>query len=33
MPAHTTVTIYSPFFHRDDRRVPFGHEFVPDVWL
>ena len=33
MPAGTAVTIFAPFFHRDERRVPFAHRFAPDVWL
>jgi cytochrome P450 len=33
MPACTTVTIYAPFFHRDERRVPFANRFAPEVWL
>lgn len=33
MPAPTTVLIYAPYFHRDDRRVPFADRFAPEVWL
>ena len=33
MPAPTTVLIYAPYFHRDERRVPFADRFEPDVWL
>jgi cytochrome P450 len=33
MPAHTSVLIYAPFFHRDETRLPYAHTFFPDVWL
>lgn len=32
MPANTSVTLYAPFFHRDDRRFPFADRFHPDLW-
>jgi cytochrome P450 len=32
-PAHTSILIYAPFFHRDESRVPFAHAFHPDVWI
>ncbi len=33
MPAHTSILIYAPYFHRDETRVPFAHAFHPDVWI
>jgi cytochrome P450 len=33
MPPHTGVIIYTPFFHRDDRKLPFAHRFSPRIWL
>jgi hypothetical protein len=33
MPAHTSILIYAPYFHRDETRVPFAHHFHPDVWI
>lgn len=32
MPAGTTVLIFAPFFHRDDRNLDFAHSFRPDIW-
>jgi cytochrome P450 len=32
MPAGTTLAIFAPYFHRDDRRVPFSDRFAPQVW-
>ncbi len=33
LPAHATIMIFAPFFHRDDERIDFAHRFTPDVWL
>jgi cytochrome P450 len=33
MPAGTGILIFAPFFHRDDRRLPYAHRFEPDLWL
>jgi cytochrome P450 len=33
MPAHTGILIFTPFFHRDDARLPYAHRFSPDVWM
>lgn len=33
MPAGTGLLIFAPFFHRDDRRMPFADRFAPEVWL
>jgi cytochrome P450 len=33
IPADTTLIIFAPFFHRDDRRLPFAHRFEPEVFL
>ena len=32
LPAHTGVILFTPFFHRDDERLPFAHRFSPDIW-
>ena len=29
----TGIIMYTPFFHRDDRRLPFAHRFAPQVWF
>jgi cytochrome P450 len=31
--AGTGILIYAPFFHRDDRRLPYADRFTPDLWL
>lgn len=33
MPADTGILIYTPFFHRDDRHLPYAHTFTPGIWL
>jgi cytochrome P450 len=33
LPAGAGLVIFAPFFHRDDERLPFAHQFAPDVWL
>jgi cytochrome P450 len=33
LPAHTAVTIFTPFFHRDDERLPQANYFSPDLWI
>lgn len=33
MPAHTSILIFAPFFHRDDRRLPNADRFSPETWL
>jgi cytochrome P450 len=32
-PSGTTVLIYTPFFHRDARTLPYADRFEPDIWL
>lgn len=32
MPAGTSVLIFAPFFHRDDRNLDFAHSFAPEQW-
>jgi cytochrome P450 len=32
MPANTGVLIFTPFFHRDDQRLPYADRFTPDLW-
>ena len=32
MPAGTSVLIFAPFFHRDERRLDFAHRFSPELW-
>jgi hypothetical protein len=33
MPAQTSLIIFTPYFQRDDRRLPYAHAFAPGVWL
>lgn len=33
LPAETGITIYAPFFHRDETRIEFAHRFVPHIWV
>jgi len=33
MPAGVSVVIFAPYFQRDDERLSFAHDFVPDLWL
>jgi hypothetical protein len=32
LPTGTGITIFAPFFHRDDQRLPFAHRFKPELW-
>ncbi|MBE1514421.1 cytochrome P450 [Nesterenkonia halotolerans] len=32
MPAGTSVLVFTPFFHRDDRHLDFAHRFAPELW-
>ncbi|PYG00302.1 Cytochrome P450 [Georgenia satyanarayanai] len=31
--AGSSVVIFAPFFHRDERHVPEAHRFAPELWL
>ncbi|KAB1648281.1 cytochrome P450 [Pseudoclavibacter endophyticus] len=31
--AKTSVVIFAPYFHRDDRRADWAHVFSPELWL
>jgi cytochrome P450 len=33
LPAGTALAIVAPFFHRDDRRLPYADAFRPRIWL
>ena len=33
MPAHTSIVIFTPFFHRDDQRLPYADRFAPELWM
>lgn len=33
MPAGTGVLVFTPFFHRDDRRMECANRFAPELWL
>jgi cytochrome P450 len=33
LPAGTGMVIFAPYFHRDDRHLPFADRFEPGVWL
>lgn len=32
IPAGTSVLVFAPFFHRDDRQLDFAHRFAPELW-
>lgn len=32
LPADTGLVIFTPFFQRDDSRLPYADTFAPDVW-
>lgn len=32
MPAGSSVLIFAPFFHRDERNLDFAHQFAPELW-
>lgn len=32
MPAGSGILIYAPFFHRDERSLPFANRFFPEAW-
>lgn len=32
MPERTTVLIFAPFFHRDEKNLDYAHRFSPEVW-
>lgn len=32
LPARTSLLIFAPLFHRDDRRMEHAHRFQPDLW-
>ncbi|MFF0146699.1 cytochrome P450 [Amycolatopsis sulphurea] len=31
--AGTTILVFTPFFHRDHRRMSYADSFVPEIWL
>lgn len=33
LPAETGITIYAPYFHRDETQIEFAHRFVPHIWV
>ncbi len=33
IPAHTSIVIFTPFFHRDDQRLPYADRFAPELWM
>lgn len=33
MPPHTGVVIFTPFFHRDEERLPYADRFAPELWI
>jgi cytochrome P450 len=33
MPPRTGIAIFAPFFHRDEKRLPYAHHFAPELWL
>jgi cytochrome P450 len=33
LPEGTALVIFAPFFHRDDRRIPYAHRFEPEIFI
>jgi cytochrome P450 len=33
VPAGSAILIFAPFFHRDERRLPYADAFAPEIWL
>lgn len=33
VPANSNLLIFTPFFHRDDERLPFAHVMRPEIWF
>ncbi len=33
LPTGSSVVIFAPFFHRDERHLPEAHRFAPELWL
>ncbi|MGY1709360.1 cytochrome P450 [Geodermatophilus sp. SYSU D00758] len=33
LPAGASVLVFTPFFHRDETRLPVAHRFAPELWL
>lgn len=33
LPARASLLIFTPFFHRDDQRLPYANQFTPELWL
>lgn len=33
MPAGTSLLIFAPYFHRDDRFLSYANSYLPDLWL
>ena len=33
MKEGTSLLLFAPYFHRDDRRLTFAHRFSPDIWM
>ncbi|GAB2786682.1 cytochrome P450 [Halomonas shantousis] len=33
MPARTSILIFTPYFHRDDRHLDYADRFAPELWL
>ncbi|QJQ94674.1 MULTISPECIES: cytochrome P450 [Halomonadaceae] len=32
MPANTSILIFAPYFHRDDRRLSYANRFASELW-
>lgn len=33
IPFKSTFLIYTPYFHRDDKTLPYANRFCPEIWL
>ncbi|WP_112274166.1 cytochrome P450 [Lentzea terrae] len=32
LPANTEIVVFTPFFHRDEDRLPYADEYAPEIW-
>ncbi len=32
-PDHTTIMVFTPYFHRDAEHLPYANRFEPEIWL
>jgi cytochrome P450 len=32
LPENTEIVVFTPFFHRDEDRLPYADEYAPEIW-